>query len=290
MGDVATAAASPTSDAKSTETAESEENSKKDEQLQQQPPDKSGAVADTESEDCQPPGSEATTPGADESNSPVIVARYNKRRLTDVRDDASVTTPKDKKVKKKKKKDKKVRKTSKKKKKERTVAPAVQKQQATTKIGSPSEPSPTPPDRVQLKSRERSSSSGKRWRRRNSRSPSSDRPSGSRPSHPPPPPPPSRRQNQGGKGKDPAWQAQWRGLQCDICGALIKGTGHPKGDANSLKLHQKTSSRCLAKSGLGQPKERCAWGCGRLIASNDAWAAEQHSWHCPMQRKSRTWR
>lgn len=88
----------------------------------------------------------------------------------------------------------------------------------------------------------------------------------------PPSPPPPRR--------DHEWNMQRRGVQCDICGTVIKGTGHPNGDAAALKAHRKTSSKCLAKTGHGPLKQRCPWGCGKLIASYDAWAEEQHSWHC----------
>ena len=82
---------------------------------------------------------------------------------------------------------------------------------------------------------------------------------------------------------------QHRGLTCEVCGAVIKGTGHPAGDSAALQSHMRTSSRCLALRGHGQGKEPCSFGCGKMLAAGDMWAAEQHSWHCKKQQRW-TWR
>ena len=64
--------------------------------------------------------------------------------------------------------------------------------------------------------------------------------------------------------------------------ALVRGTGHPAGDLAALNDHMRNSSTCLAAAGRRPSKEPCP--CGRMIAARDAWARQQHSWHCPGRR------
>ena len=71
------------------------------------------------------------------------------------------------------------------------------------------------------------------------------------------------------------------GITCSYCRALVKGSGHRAGDEAALRAHQLNSSRCLAAQGRSAARARCPWGCGKLLANGDAWALEQHSWHCP---------
>lgn len=73
-------------------------------------------------------------------------------------------------------------------------------------------------------------------------------------------------------------------LECEI-GKRIQCTGRQANDMNALKAHQRNSSRCLSLAGRGPKKQRCPWGCGKLLAASDSWAQQQHGWHCPNKRR-----
>lgn len=80
---------------------------------------------------------------------------------------------------------------------------------------------------------------------------------------------------------------RWEGLQCSVCGARIKGTGHRNGDEKALESHMNNSSKCLQMQGrLRKHTEPCPWGCGKQLAAQDWWAHQQHWYHC----KARRWR
>lgn len=66
-----------------------------------------------------------------------------------------------------------------------------------------------------------------------------------------------------------------RCLVCPICGHQLKG------GVAALRLHQASSSRCLAAAGKAAAGRRlCPHGCGKQIAFDDAWALAQHEQFC----------
>lgn len=71
------------------------------------------------------------------------------------------------------------------------------------------------------------------------------------------------------------------GIVCDRCGHFVRGGRW------ALHMHQLTSSKCLSASGrLATAREPCV-RCGKMIASQDSWAREQHSRHCDANRRRR---
>ena len=91
---------------------------------------------------------------------------------------------------------------------------------------------------------------------------------------------PPRRPHSPSQARDGKGQGKMRrAAVCEYCGHLVKGTGHPQGDANAMAAHLQTSSKCLAARGFRPCKEECQW-CGKKLASGDPWARKQHSWHC----------
>ena len=87
----------------------------------------------------------------------------------------------------------------------------------------------------------------------------------------------------GAQSKRQAAMAWWKaasysqsaGVRCRHCGKLCNHAG-------ALRKHQENSSRCLQAQGwLSWSRTPCPHGCGRLIATGDAWALQQHLQHCP---------
>ena len=65
------------------------------------------------------------------------------------------------------------------------------------------------------------------------------------------------------------------GVRCRHCGKLCVHSA-------ALRRHQESSSRCLQAQGwLSWSRTPCPNNCGRLIATGDAWALQQHLQHCP---------
>ena len=102
------------------------------------------------------------------------------------------------------------------------------------------------------------------------------------PSHP-------QRKNNEEEDASPRQAARYvSGIQCNFCGAMLRGTGHRNGDQSALRSHVRTSTRCRAARGWssGQVKQPCQYGCGKMVAA-DPWAMEQHRWHC--RARQRRW-
>ena len=87
----------------------------------------------------------------------------------------------------------------------------------------------------------------------------------------------------GAQSKRQAAMAWWKqasysqsaGVRRRHCGKLCNHAG-------ALRKHQENSSRCLQAQGwLSWCRTPCPHGCGRLIATGDAWALQQHLQHCP---------
>ena len=207
--------------------------------------------------------------------------------IQDVRDAAPATPPRavqagSAKVKKEKKDGKKKEKKAKQSKK-RTATASGHRQQEEHQKGDSRSPTPEQQGRSPSPAQMESEDSLESWAKktgfkRRPRSPQSSRPRRYRNESPPP-----RRE----RGEDRSWkrakpweaQKHWQSIKCEFCGHILKGTGSAIGNANALKSHMMTSSKCLAAQGRDDATEPCQW-CGQPLAAKDWWAKEQHSWHC----------